>query len=125
MISKRETQGRVLEIAQNQALWSQEELASLLDQGGIGVTLSRDIRGLGLVKDRDGYPTSEAPHPAASDEQIRRTFEQYVIRTGMSGNIIMNRTSPGKAQYIGLVRQILLSSFIHGCPAFIQNNAYP
>jgi transcriptional regulator of arginine metabolism len=34
---------------------------------------------------------------------LRRAFEQYVIRTGVSDNIIVIRTSPGNAHSLAVV----------------------
>jgi transcriptional regulator of arginine metabolism len=106
MMTKKARQGRILEIVRKQAVRNQEELASLLERESIEATqatLSRDIRELGLVKGRDGYQVSEDAHPAPPDDLLRRTFEQYVIRTGVSGNMIMIRTSPGNAHSIAVV----------------------
>jgi transcriptional regulator of arginine metabolism len=106
MVAKKARQGRILEIVRKQAVRSQEELADRLEQDGIEATqatLSRDIRELGLVKGRDGYQVSEEPHSAPPDDLLRRTFEQYVIRTGVSGNMIVIRTSPGNAHSIAVV----------------------
>jgi transcriptional regulator of arginine metabolism len=106
MVAKKARQGRISEIVRKQAVRNQEELAALLERDGIETTqatLSRDIRELGLVKGRDGYQVSEEPPPAPPDEVVRRTFGQYVIRTGISGNILMIRTSPGNAHSIGVV----------------------
>jgi transcriptional regulator of arginine metabolism len=106
MITKKARQGRILEIVRKQAVRSQEELAALLEQDGIEATqatLSRDIRELGLVKVRGGYQVSGELHSAPPDELLRRAFEQFVIRTGVSGNMIMIRTSPGNAHSIGVV----------------------
>jgi transcriptional regulator of arginine metabolism len=106
MVTKRARQGRILEIVRKQAVRSQEELAALLQRDGIEATqatLSRDFRELGLVKGRDGYQVSDEPHTAPSDDLLRRALKQYVIRTGVSGNILMIRTSPGNAHSIGVV----------------------
>jgi transcriptional regulator of arginine metabolism len=106
MVTKKARQGRILEIVRKQAVRNQEELAAFLVRDGIEATqatLSRDIRELGLVKGRDGYQISEELHLAPPDELLRRTFEQYVIRTGVSGNMIVIRTSPGNAHSIAVV----------------------
>jgi transcriptional regulator of arginine metabolism len=58
---------------------------------------------LGLVKIRGSYQAPTEFHSSPSDDALRRAFEQYVIRTGMSGNIVMIRTSPGNAHSIGAV----------------------
>jgi transcriptional regulator of arginine metabolism len=106
MVSKRVRQGRILEIVRRQALRSQEELALILEQDGMDATqatLSRDIRELGLVKGRGGYQVSEEMHSPPPEDMLRRTFVQFVVRTGLSGNMIMIRTSPGNAHSIGVV----------------------
>jgi transcriptional regulator of arginine metabolism len=106
MISKKARQGRILDIMRTHPVRSQEELASLLKRDGSEVTqstLSRDIRELGLVKVRGRYQRSDAMHTSPPDEVIRRAIEQFVIRTGVSGNIVMVKTSPGNAHSVGVV----------------------
>jgi transcriptional regulator of arginine metabolism len=106
MISKKARQGRILEVTRNHPVRSQEELSSLLRQEGIDATqatLSRDIRELGLVKVRGGYQISGEIHSSPPDEMLRRAFEQYVIRTGVSDNMLMIRTSPGNAHSLAVV----------------------
>jgi transcriptional regulator of arginine metabolism len=106
MISKRARQGRILALLQKSPVRSQEELASILKRDGIEATqatLSRDIRELGLIKVRGRYRNPGEFHPGPSDEGLRRVFEQYVIRTGVSGTIVMIQTSPGNAHSIGAV----------------------
>lgn len=106
MMSKRARQGRILDIVRGRVVKSQEELSSLLKEEGSDVTqstLSRDIRELGLVKARGRYQVSGEQPPGPPDDVVRRAFEQFVIRTGLSGNILMIRTSPGNAHSIGAV----------------------
>jgi transcriptional regulator of arginine metabolism len=106
MASKKVRQGRIVEIIRKRAVRSQEELSSLLKREGIDVTqstLSRDIRELGLVKARGSYRQSGERPSSPPDEIIRRAFEQFVIRTGVSGNMVMVKTSPGNAHSVGVV----------------------
>ena len=106
MISKRARQGRILELVRKRLVRSQEELSSLLKRQGSDVTqstLSRDIRELGLVKVRGNYQVSGELHSSPPDDILRRAFGQFVMRTGVSGNILMIRTSPGNAHSIGVV----------------------
>ena len=106
MVSKKARQGRILELARERQVRSQEELSSLLKREGIVVTqstLSRDIRELALVKVRGSYQVSGELKPAPSTETLRRAFEQFVVRTGISGNIVMVKTTPGNAHSIGVV----------------------
>jgi transcriptional regulator of arginine metabolism len=42
-------------------------------------------------------------HSAPPDEILRRAFEQFVVRTGVSGNMVMIKTSPGNAHSVGVV----------------------
>jgi transcriptional regulator of arginine metabolism len=107
MISKRARQGRILEIVRRNRVGSQEELSVLLKREGAEVTqstLSRDIRELGLVKIRGSYQISGEINSAPPPENaVRRALEQYVIHSGVSGNIVMLKTSPGNAHSIGVV----------------------
>ncbi len=106
MVSKKARQGRILEIIRGGGVRSQEELLSLLEKEAVRVaqaTLSRDIRELGLVKVRGSYQVSGEAVVGPPDEVLRRTLGQYVIRTGLSGNIVMVKTSPGNAHSVGVV----------------------
>ena len=106
MISKKARQGRILEVTCNEQVRSQEALSSILRRDGIEVTqatLSRDIRELGLVKMRGGYQVSGEVLSNPPDEMLRRALKQYVLRTGVSGNIVMIKTSPGNAHSVGVV----------------------
>lgn len=105
-MTKKARHGRILEMIRKLVVRSQEDLASLLHKEGMEVTqstLSRDIRELGLVKIRGRYQVSGELNPGPSGDNLRRAFEQFVIRTGVSGNIVMIRTSPGNAHSIGVV----------------------
>jgi transcriptional regulator of arginine metabolism len=55
------------------------------------------------VKARGRYQVSGELHTAPPDEILRRAFEQFVVRTGLSGNIVMIKTSPGNAHSVGVV----------------------
>jgi transcriptional regulator of arginine metabolism len=106
MIPKKARQGRILGIARKRPVRSQEELSSLLKQEGIGVTqatLSRDIRELGLVKVRGSYQLPGDVASIPSNDAVRRAFEQFVIQTGLSGNIVIIKTAPGNAHSVGVV----------------------
>ncbi len=106
MISKKARHTIILETLQKQVVRSQEELSSLLAKAEIEATqstLSRDIRELGLVKVRGSYQAPGEIQAGPSTDNLRRAFENYVIRTGISGNIVMIRTSPGNAHSIGAV----------------------
>ena len=105
-MTKRARQGKIVELVRRQSIQSQRELSRHLQAAGMPVTqatLSRDIRDLGLIKVRGRYqPSVEVPQEA-SNGLLRRTFEQYVVSTGISGNIVVIRTSPGNAHSVGVV----------------------
>ena len=106
MISKKARQGRILEIVRKNRVGSQDGLSVLLRRSGVEVTqstLSRDVRELGLVKIRGRYHISGEVSPAPPENAIRRAFEQFVVSSGVSGNIAMIKTSPGNAHSIGVV----------------------
>jgi transcriptional regulator of arginine metabolism len=106
MISKKARQARVLEMIGKRTIRSQEELSAFLAKEGVDATqatLSRDIRELGLIKVRGNYQAPGEIQAGPSTDNLRRAFEQFVIRTGISGNIVMIKTSPGNAHSIGAV----------------------
>ena len=106
MISKKARQVRILEVARKHPVRSQEEFAALLKREDVDVTqatLSRDIRDLGLVKVRGCYRVPGEVTSVPPDDVLRRAFEQFLVRTAVSGNILMVRTSPGNAHSIGVV----------------------
>lgn len=106
MISKKARQARLWEAARRREVRSQEEFLALLRREGVAVTqstLSRDIRELGLVKIRGRYQVPGEGRPAPPDGMLRRALSQFVVRTGVSGNIVMVRTSPGNAHSVAVV----------------------
>jgi transcriptional regulator of arginine metabolism len=106
MISRKARQAIILETIGKRVIRSQEELASFLAKEGVEATqatISRDMRELGLVKVRGSYQAPGEMQAAPSTDNLRRAFEQFVIRTGISGNIVMIKTSPGNAHSIGAV----------------------
>ncbi len=105
MITKKARQGRILEIVRKHSVRSQEELSSILRNESVPVTqstLSRDIRELDLVKVRGRYQSPGDTLPAAQNDHLRRAMEQYVLSTGVSGNIVVIKTSPGNAHSVGV-----------------------
>ncbi len=106
MITKKARQGKIVELVRRQSIRSQQELSRHLQAASIPVTqatLSRDIRDLSLIKVRGRYQLSVEVPQEASNSLLRRTFEQYVLSTGISGNIVVIRTSPGNAHSVGVV----------------------
>ena len=106
MVSKRIRQGRIVALVEQRPVSSQEELSSLLAGSQIHVTqatLSRDIRELGLVKVRGIYHRPGTWSETPDLEGLRRALKQFVVGSGLSGNILMIRTAPGNAHAVGVV----------------------
>lgn len=98
-MNKSYRQGQILKLIRGRHLHTQEELAAALRTQGIAatqVTLSRDIRELGLIKTPDGY--SQTPGPAVpvapSFESVAREF---LLDVRLAQNLLVLRTPPGHA----------------------------
>ncbi len=90
-------QGQILKIVRNKEIFTQDELARELGQLGINttqVTLSRDMRELGLVKTAGGYRPlpPETTGPALAD-----VANEYLLDIQVAQNLVVLRTSPGNA----------------------------
>jgi transcriptional regulator of arginine metabolism len=106
MITKKARQGRIVELVRRQSIRSQQELSRHLLAANVPVTqatLSRDIRDLGLIKVRGRYGLPAEIPQETSSGLLGRTFKQYVLSTGISGNMVVIRTSPGNAHSVGVV----------------------
>ena len=90
-------QGQILKVIRGKEIYTQEELARELGQLGIQttqVTLSRDMRELGLVKTPEGY--RQLP-PEASGPQLGDVANEYLLDIRVAQNLVVLRTSPGNA----------------------------
>jgi transcriptional regulator of arginine metabolism len=98
-------QAQILRIVNRKRVHTQEELVHELAQAGIRttqVTLSRDIRKLGLAKTAEGYvaPPAAGNRPAAgAAAAMAREFLQEV-RTAQ--NLVVLKTPPGKANALAV-----------------------
>jgi len=94
-------QGQILKLIRSRRILTQDELAQALAEAyGINatqVTLSRDIRDLGLVKTQEGYRQVTAPAGPAL-ETIAREFLSDVRQ---AQNLVVLKTSPGHANSLG------------------------
>jgi transcriptional regulator of arginine metabolism len=96
-------QGQILKLIRSKRILTQEDLAGELKQtSGIQttqVTLSRDIRELGLLKTAEGY-RQLAPSTAGPDfGTLARELLQDVR---MAQNLVVLRTSPGNANALAV-----------------------
>jgi transcriptional regulator of arginine metabolism len=96
-------QGQIVKLIRSKRILTQEDLARelKLSQGidTTQVTLSRDIRDLGLVKTSEGYRQVEAAAPAPDVESIASELLQDVR---VAQNLIVLRTSPGNANALAV-----------------------
>lgn len=95
-------QGQIRKIIRTRSIYTQEELAEALEQDGIRatqVTLSRDIRELGIVKTGDGYRDLETleEHPPADDEHAQRAVAEFLRDIRLAQNLLVLKTDPGNA----------------------------
>jgi transcriptional regulator of arginine metabolism len=101
-VTKAYRHGQILNLIRSQPIRTQEEMAGALERLGIEVTqvtLSRDIRELGLVKGPQGY--REPDRAATSTEEpdsLKRTLEEFVRDVKTAQNLVIIRTAAGNAQ---------------------------
>ncbi len=95
-------QGQILRIIRNKGIHTQEELARELGVVGIQttqVTLSRDIRDLGLVKTGEGY---RALSTEESGPKLADVVDEYMQDIRVAQNLVVVRTSPGNANSLAI-----------------------
>ena len=109
MVMKPQRQAAILQLIDQRAVTSQEQLRELLRERGIEATqatLSRDIRHLGLVKRAvDGaYQTARGPEPGPQDVEavVRRAVSEYLRRLDVVEQLIVLKTDPGQAQSLAI-----------------------
>lgn len=102
-MNKSYRQGQIVKLIRAQQLHTQEDLAKALRAIGIPatqVTLSRDIRELGLIKTPNGYSQSAAESPAGPE--LETLIRDYVLDIRLAQNLLVLRTPPGHANAIGV-----------------------
>jgi transcriptional regulator of arginine metabolism len=95
-------QGQILRIVRGKEIHTQDELArelSGLDIQTTQVTLSRDIRDLGLVKTAEGYRVlaTEESGPKLAD-----VVSEFMQDIRVAQNLVVVRTSPGNANSLAI-----------------------
>ena len=96
-MSKRYRQGQILKLVQQQQVHTQEEIAEELAKRGVPatqVTLSRDLRELGLVKTPSGYRELSREEPSTDAVGV---ISEFVIDMRCAQNLIVLKTDPGHA----------------------------
>jgi transcriptional regulator of arginine metabolism len=91
--------GQILKLVRARHLHTQEELADALRLQGVAatqVTLSRDIRELGLVKTSEGYSQTASPS-APTVPGFDSIAREFLLDVRAAQNLLVLRTPPGHA----------------------------
>jgi transcriptional regulator of arginine metabolism len=111
--TKAARQARIVELIGGHVVASQTQLGRLLADAGVAVTqatLSRDLEELGAVKVRTAagmayaVPEQNAPRggtPQAVDARLARLLEELVVSAEAAGDLVVLRTPPGGAHFLG------------------------
>jgi transcriptional regulator of arginine metabolism len=95
-------QGQILKIIRSKEIYTQDELARELGSQGIQttqVTLSRDMRELGLVKTAEGYRQFSAE---PSGPELADVVDEYLQDIRVAQNLVVLKTSPGNASTLAV-----------------------
>lgn len=101
-MNKAYRQGQILKLVRSRPIHTQEELARALRSLGIPatqVTLSRDIRDLGLAKTSDGYKQIEAE---AGGPELAMVASEFLQDIRIAQNLLILRTPPGNANALAV-----------------------
>jgi transcriptional regulator of arginine metabolism len=91
-------QGQILKLISYQQIHTQEEIAQKLAKLGVPatqVTLSRDLRELGLAKTPQGYQRLAAPAP--SGPTLSTILSEYLLDIRDAQHLLVLKTPPGHA----------------------------
>ena len=103
-MSKTARQSLLLKIVRERSPRTQEEVVELLADRGVEisqVTLSRDLRELGVVKSPRGYQEPGAA-PRPPEEALSRTLREFVVAVDVAQNLVVLKTNPGGAMAAAL-----------------------
>jgi transcriptional regulator of arginine metabolism len=102
-MNKAYRQGQILKLIRNKRVPTQDDLARELKESyGIDttqVTLSRDIRELGLLKTPEGYRQVEA---APAGPELASVAAELLQDARVAQNLLVLRTSPGNANALAV-----------------------
>ncbi len=103
-MNKAYRQGQILRLIRARPIRTQEELARELKRAGIEttqVTLSRDIRELGLVKTPQGYrPLGSGS--TAGGPGLAQLAAEFLHDARVAQNLVVLKTSPGHANTVAV-----------------------
>jgi transcriptional regulator of arginine metabolism len=97
-MNKSYRQGQILKLVRSRRLHTQEELADALQSVGVAatqVTLSRDIRELGLVKTPQGYTQAAEAAPVGPD--VAAVAREFLLDVRVAQNLLVLKTPPANA----------------------------
>lgn len=100
-MNKTYRQGQILRLIRSKKIHTQEQLAQELAAVGIAatqVTLSRDMRELGLVKGSDGYRQVES----TSGPGLATMAAEFLWDAVVAQNLIVLKTAPGHANSVAI-----------------------
>jgi transcriptional regulator of arginine metabolism len=112
-LTKAARQARIVELLESQPVASQTQLGRLLADAGVAVTqatLSRDLEELGAVKVRTpagmayAVPEENAPRGGtaeATEARLARLLEELLVSAEAAGDLVVLRTPPGGAHFLG------------------------
>jgi transcriptional regulator of arginine metabolism len=103
-MNKSYRQGQILKLIRSHRPHTQEELAKALRTIGIPatqVTLSRDIRELGLVKTADGYAQG-MPESGSNGPDVIMLAREFVQDIRVAQNLLVLRTPAGHANSVAV-----------------------
>jgi transcriptional regulator of arginine metabolism len=100
-MNKSYRQGQILKLIRSRPVRTQDELARALRPVGIRatqVTLSRDLRDLGLVKTPDGYAQPAEVAPARPD--LGTVLREFLLDVRLAQNLLVLITPPAHASSV-------------------------
>ena len=100
-MNKTYRQGQILRLIRSKKIHTQEQLCTELADVGINatqVTLSRDMRELGLVKGSEGYRQVES----AAGPGIATMASEFLWEAVTAQNLLVLKTAPGHASSIAI-----------------------
>jgi transcriptional regulator of arginine metabolism len=101
-MTKNYRQGQILKLIRSKRINTQEELAQELRSQGIEVTqvtLSRDLREMGIVKTADGY-REILPDPTGPS--LAQVMAEYLLDVRLAQHLVVLKTSTGSANSLAV-----------------------
>jgi transcriptional regulator of arginine metabolism len=99
-MNKIERHKQILKLIREDEVYTQESLAQLLSKRGIEttqVTLSRDIRELGLVKTAQGYAEL-----GGTTSKFASLAREFMVSAQNAQNLVVLKTTPGHAMSLAI-----------------------